>query len=186
MESAPLGPGESLTAIGLDLGLASDQPDQLDPASAAEQPPQQMAESTPIPADIQNSPSATPSGSPGATRKRGGRHSSAGTAKRPRPSQATSTLSVPVEQVLDFLNIPLPHHELIHRTGTIDDPHLIRIKTGVSDGTHALIPALEVPGSKRDGLYLVDESLQRGWRIRIGKAIATMFQWRKLSTAVFD
>ena len=184
MVPASPSPTQPTPLIGLNLATLGHE---SDPATFAPIRPSALSPSlvatgqdeSPMPSGSQLSPSGTPSGSPAPTRKREGRPSCVAT-RKPKKARASQAPLVPVEPVLGFLQIPLPHHEIIHRTGTVGDPHIFRLLTGVTDGTDERFPELGVPNQNNDALYHATPLQINSWLLKVGNAVAAVQQWRTL------
>lgn len=95
--------------------------------------------------------------------------------KRPRPSQVGGRAS-------DFMQIPLPHYEVIQGEGTRDSPHKIRFKTGVTDGSVNEWPETNVANGNGDVLTeasVTHPDKLRMWLGKSGKALAEQLALRK-------
>ena len=77
------------------------------------------------------------------------------------------------------MDIPLPHYELIRNTGTAEDPHLIRVKSGVSDGSEAVYPVLGVANHNHEVMHAATPAQVHKWLSMIGNAMVAIQQWRK-------
>ncbi len=180
MDSTPVGSLEPLTAIGLDLGPSAEPSAELSPAPTAQSSFPPTSEQSPAP-----TLSPDTADTPAAARKRGCPSAGSSAAKRPRSSQASATIPL-LEKSLDFLEIPLPHYEIIAKSGTLEDPHIFRVKTGVSDGSEAAWPALGVPNRNNDAPFEPQEKHIRTWLFGIGNSIAEIEKWRKRSTVLLE
>jgi hypothetical protein len=69
---------------------------------------------------------------------------------------------------------------LIEKDGTKDDPHVIRLRGGVTDGVASRLPPEGTPHINEGILYDAPDGLIETWCYSVGSKVARLLELRKL------